>query len=125
MKSNLQQLDRRVRHLIRAVEPQLREHLGVSKLDRSLVSDLYLRLREALSRGETSPEELALTIYLVAMAAGAGQGPDPELLVALRRRLAHTADPEGLEPAPELGESPPRREREGDLDATSPRRDRR
>lgn len=116
MKRNLQQLDRRVRHLIRAVEPQLRQHLGVSKLDRSLVSDLYLRLQETLSRGEARPEDLALTIYLVAMAAGSGEGPDPELLVALRRLLEKVA---------EFRESSPHPGQGGDLDATSPRRDRR
>lgn len=107
-------LDRRVRTLIRSVEPDLRRHLGVEQLDRELVSDLYLRLRAVLATvvsdgGEAAVswlvECLALTIYLVIVARSESVEAPPDLLVSLRRTLGQLSDEtrEAPVPKPEPG----------------------
>jgi len=100
-----------VRALIQAVEPDLRHHLDVERLDRALVSDLYLRLRAVLAtvapEGEGDEvavswlvERLALTIYMVTVASSEGVEAPPGLLVSLRRTLDQLYDQTREAPAP-------------------------
>jgi hypothetical protein len=93
----LRSVDRRARRLIRAVEPDLRAHLGSVLLDSGLVADLYIRLRELLAahgqetEAAGSPrdlaEELALTLYLFVSTRQPGGEVEPDLLVSLRESL--------------------------------------
>ncbi len=89
-----QDLDCKVRRLIRAVEPDLRHHLAIERLDRELVSDLYWRLRTVLesarrpSSEALTPERLALVVFMVLVARPNGAEISPALLVSLRRTLA-------------------------------------
>lgn len=107
-------LDRRVRTLIQSVEPDLRRHLKVERLDRELVSDLYLRLRAVLAtvcpEGDEAAvswlvECLALTTYLVIVARSEGVEAPPGLLVSLRRSIGQLLDQirEAPVPKPEPG----------------------
>jgi hypothetical protein len=108
-------VDGRARRLIRAVERDLRAHLGPELLDSGLVADLYLRLRELLAeRGQEAvplesrrdlAEQMALTLYL---AVSMRQSVEPTLLVSLRESLQGALRGES-----EAGEAqPPRRRRE-------------
>jgi hypothetical protein len=93
-----EEIDRLARRLIRAAEPGIREHLGLTRLDVDLVGDLYVRIRNILIRNRTeqaSPmddlsglvDEIALTIFMTSVADDAGAKAEPELLVELRRSL--------------------------------------
>lgn len=103
MERAAQDLDRRVRDLIQRVEPDLRHHLDTDRLDRDLVSELYLRLRAVLADGRrplgrSLTERLALIVFLVIVARSDGGEVPPALLVSLRRTLAREAgEPEAPE----------------------------
>lgn len=98
--------------MIRAMEPDLRHHLAIERLDRELVSELYWRLRAALesARGPSSealtPDRLALVVFMVLVARPNGAEIPPALLVSLHRTLAR-ATGESWTPAgrPESGGS--------------------
>ena len=85
-------LDRKVRDLIRRVEPDLRDHLSTDHLDRELVSELYLRLRAVLADrrpplSQSLSERLAFVVFLVVVARSECGTVPPALLASLRRTL--------------------------------------
>lgn len=105
------ELDRRARDLIRTVEPDLRQHLSIDRLDRDLVSELYLQLRAALEgegreASRALPERLALVVFLVLVARSGEAEIPPALLVSLRRTIARrTGVPEARAERPVPGGS--------------------
>lgn len=111
-------LDLWSRQLLRAAAPDLRRALGVERLDRSLVSEIYLRVLEVLSRLEGSPgeeatraeelvEELALAIYLATAANRLENGAKPELLASLQRTLARAVTREPSNAPKDADSGPP------------------
>jgi hypothetical protein len=94
-----QALDVSARRLIRATEEPLRRWIGVQQLDNDLLGALYLRVLEALERGQSSHgagavEDIALTIYLTASAWQSRQEPPLELLSSLHQVIAKTLSDE-------------------------------
>ena len=89
-----QEIDGWTRKILRAVEPDLRRHLGHDRLDEPLVSDLYLAVRKnltaaGLSRALSRPgltEDLAMTIYMVSVSRS---DVAPALLASVTRTLEH------------------------------------
>ena len=104
--TDIRNTDLLARRLIRAVEPELRRHFGMDRLDNDFVGELYVRLRELLVQGnggvdevETHRElvdEFAMTTYLVVATRQPGHQAAPELLVSLRRLLRSEIDDHGL-----------------------------
>lgn len=91
-------VDEFTKRLLRAAAPDLQRSLGVRRLNRELLGEIYLRLREVLGRFEGPlrqealrqadiVDELALTIYMVASTYDPGRQPSPELLSPLARAL--------------------------------------
>ncbi len=94
-----QSLDVSARRLIRATEEPLRRWIGVQQLDNDLLGALYLRVLEALERGQSASgsgavEDIALTIYLTASAWQSRQEPPLELLSSLHQVIAKTLSDE-------------------------------
>lgn len=94
-----QALDVSARRLIRATEEPLRRWIGVQQLDNDLLGKLYLRVIEALERGQLAGgadavEDIALTIYLTASAWQSRQEPPLELLSSLHQVIAKTLSDE-------------------------------
>jgi hypothetical protein len=92
-------IDARTRRLIRAVDGDLRRHLGLGRLGVELVGDLYVRVRDVLARersvapgtdGDENQlvDDLALAIFMSVVADEAHEAGGPDLLVGLRRSLS-------------------------------------
>lgn len=92
-------LDVSARRLIQATEEPLRHWIGVQQLDNNLLGKLYLRVIEALERGQSAGgadavEDIALTIYLTASAWQSRQEPPLDLLSSLHQVIAKTLSDE-------------------------------
>jgi hypothetical protein len=101
-----QSLDVSARRLIRATEEPLRRWIGVQQLDNDLLGALYLRVLEALERGQSASgavEDIALTIYLTASAWQSRQEPPLQLLSSLHEVIAKTLSDESTTNAPADG----------------------
>jgi len=110
-------VDRLARRLMRAIEPELRVHLGEALHDRGLIGELYLRVRDLLAargQGCLGPgedrdlaEEVAWILYLVVSTHAPAGERGPALLVALQDSLltALAGAREGASDAPPRGRS--------------------
>lgn len=84
--------DRLARRLIQSVEKDLREFLGVPRLEQELVAILYLRLRHLVEACDEdgAVDELALAIFLTASAWQANDEPPVDLLPSLHQNIGAT-----------------------------------
>jgi len=91
-------IDLETRHLMKALEPTLRRHLGNEGLKHQFVAGLYKRLRESLeefeeydstasSQREANFQRLALDVYLTAATHLEGREVTPALLSSVRKEI--------------------------------------
>lgn len=93
-------IDWLARHLMKALEPTLRRHLGAEGLKKQFVTGLYWRLRQSLvdsggigseSRArESDLQRLALDVYLTAATHLEESEATPGLLSSVRREIERT-----------------------------------